>query len=166
MIMRRTWLRAVLVLLTSGLMVAGVGVSAASAHQATGDWRGNDTLCRASWCVRNGNLVRFWQAIVYADHPTLGTSFVDGGFGPNTHTYTVWWQQQNGLDDDGEVGPNTWGRANSRKGPAYPIRDENGVTWRYHYYGRYATVAMRQNASTGTWEFKNPANNTWTTTGH
>jgi hypothetical protein len=164
--MRRTWARLVLAVLASFVLVAGVGVSAASAHPAAGDWRGNNTLCRASWCVRNGNLVRLWQSLVWADHPSLGTSFIDGGFGTNTHNYTVWWQQQNLLDADGEVGPNTWGRANGKKGIAYPLGDENGVVWNYHYYGAYATVVLRQNQSTGIWQFKNPRTGVFTDTNH
>jgi hypothetical protein len=164
--MTRRMRRTVLVLLTSLVLVAGLGVSAASAHPATGDWRGNNTLCKASWCVRNGNLVRMWQALVYADHPSLGPEFIDGGFGPNTHNYTVWWQQQFGLHADGEDGPNTWGMAHTRKGPAYPLRDENGVTWHYHYYGRYATVVLRRNGSTGVWQFKNPRTGVFTDTNH
>jgi hypothetical protein len=164
--MARTWVRAVLVVLTSWVLVAGIGVNAASAHPATGDWRGNNTVCQAGWCVRNGNLVRLWQALVYADHPSLPPSFVDGSFGPNTHAYTVWWQRQFGLDDDGEVGPNTWGLANTRKGPAYPLGDGTGVVWRYHYYGRYATVVLRQNSATGVWQFKNPTTGVFIDTNH
>lgn len=47
-----------------------------------------------------GNVVKIWQII-------MGVS-ADGEFGSMTHNATIHFQGAHGLEQDGEVGPNTW----------------------------------------------------------
>jgi len=85
-------------------------------------WQNNPTLCQ-SGCTTQRNLIRFWQAILWADNIGGGISsesFADGRFGPNTHAKTKIWQDYDGHRDwggallsvDGRVGPRTWWSAN------------------------------------------------------
>ncbi|MCW6009902.1 peptidoglycan-binding protein [Micromonospora sp. CPCC 205371] len=84
-------------------------------------WRNNPTLCQ-SGCTTQRNLIRFWQAVLWADNVGggIGDSFVDGQFGSNTAAKTRLWQDvddhrdwnQQLLAVDGRVGPRTWYAAN------------------------------------------------------
>src|SRR5688572_7991071 len=85
-----------------------VSLTPTPAHAATGNWQTFNTTCQASWCVNNGNLVRLWQSILWADGKFGGTSDIDGGFGPRTHSATYSWQGSWGAGQDGQVGPITW----------------------------------------------------------
>jgi hypothetical protein len=102
------------------MMVSVVAGSATAANAAVdpGYWPNNPEICRASDCVKPTNLVKFWQSILWADSQgtePLPASFIDGGFGPNTHQATWRWQAyvgragENGqpLARDGRVGRNT-----------------------------------------------------------
>ena len=74
------------------------------------------------------DLVRFWQLIVWADGTTgtsSCTSFADGQFGSNTEAQTRTWQSRHGVGVDGQVGPQTWGKAKSR---LHAIPGESHVT--------------------------------------
>lgn len=55
-----------------------------------------------------GGEVTEWQNFLNSQGYNLT---VDGDFGDNTYNATVDWQQKNGLDVDGIVGENTWGKA-------------------------------------------------------
>ncbi len=74
------------------------------------------------------DLVRFWQLIVWADGTTGASScrsFADGQFGPNTDRHTRAWQARHGVGVDGQVGPQTWGKAKSR---LHAIPEDSNVT--------------------------------------
>ncbi|NHU86076.1 peptidoglycan-binding protein [Kocuria sp. JC486] len=43
------------------------------------------------------------------DHDEPANLSVDGKFGPATHNAVAGYQKSMGLDDDGVVGPKTWG---------------------------------------------------------
>jgi peptidoglycan hydrolase-like protein with peptidoglycan-binding domain len=55
-----------------------------------------------------GNEVSEWQKFLNSQGYDLS---VDGDFGDNTPAATTEWQRKNGLDADGIVGENTWGKA-------------------------------------------------------
>jgi len=98
-------------------VIAGTA-TAANAAVSPGYWSDNPEICQASNCAKPKNLVMFWQSILWADSQgqSIGYSFIDGGFGPNTHQATWRWQAyigrtgENGkaLTRDGRVGRNTW----------------------------------------------------------
>lgn len=152
--------------------VAGVGstlvASPASAHPVSWGWSDNHTLCTQSWCVRNGNVVRMWQAILWVDgfDNGQGTGFIDGGYGTNTHNQTFQYQYTYIGDNqsDGEVGPITWGFAQR-------FCDDwiSGSYTYYVYCGQPSgtrTMQMRENRSTGEWSFVNPRTGAWTGSSH
>nr|WSZ99519.1 peptidoglycan-binding protein [Streptomyces sp. NBC_00857] len=58
----------------------------------------------------HNNVVGMWQGILWADG-YLATSGRDCRFGPTTEAATKAWQKGHGLDDDGIVGPLTFGKA-------------------------------------------------------
>ena len=96
--------------------------STASAHPATGDLRNNHTLCTAC-AVRQGDIVGLWQTMLWADGflGQCGSSGVDGFFGQVTRRATINWQTNwnnthpgDRISADGIVGPQTWGRAESK----------------------------------------------------
>jgi hypothetical protein len=150
-------------------LVLGFGASPASAHPISWGWSDNHTLCAASWCVRNGNVVRLWQSILWVDGYDNGqnTAFIDGGFGNNTHGQTLNWQSRyvgsGGVD--GEVGPMTWGAA-SRFCDDWISGSYLYATYCGDPAAGSRSFQMRQNRSTGVWEFVNPRTGAWTGTSH
>ena len=156
-------------LLAVGLSAGTVLVATpASAHPVTWGWRDNHTLCTEGWCVRSGDVVRMWQAILWVDgfDHGLGTRFIDGQFGPNTDYETAFYQYVYIGDDqvDGEVGPITWGFAQT-------FCDDwiSGSYVYYTYCGQPSgtrSMLMRENRSTGEWSFVNPRTGAWTGTNH
>ena len=146
-------------------LVLGYGAAPAAAH-TTNPWSGTHTVCRASWCINTGNLVRLWQAILWADGYYGGTGNIDGQFGPNTHSATVAWQTDAGVGVDGEAGPQTWGRAQAR-GLVYDVSVPGGYH-RYYYRGAFAgrSFEVRQGLSGSPWQFRDPNSGTLRDTSH
>lgn len=150
-----------------------VGLAASPAQAATGSWSTNKTVCQASWCVNNGNLVRLWQAILWADGKFGSTTDIDGDFGPRTNSATISWQGDWWVDQDGEVGPKTWGRAEEGR---LDIDDEDAVCrggylyYTYHGWGptypNYRNFRLRLRCSDGYWFFVNPRTGVWTDTSY
>jgi peptidoglycan hydrolase-like protein with peptidoglycan-binding domain len=66
--------------------------------------------CANSW---NTDIVVMWQAILWAEE-LLGSSDIDGMFGPKTRDATKAWQSRFGLTADGLVGNATWRAADDR----------------------------------------------------
>jgi hypothetical protein len=148
-----------------------VGLAATPAYAANGDWRTFRTTCQASWCVNNGNLVRLWQAVLWADGKFSSTTDIDGAFGPRSHSATRAWQNSWGADDDGEVGPITWGRAQEGRLDLDPNGDIcSGGYYHYTYHGygpsypNYRNFRLRMRCSDLHWFFQNPRTGAWTDT--
>ena len=57
-----------------------------------------------------GDTVRAMQALLTGYGVSVGTSGLDGSFGPATCKALREYQTQNGLDPDGVCGPKTWGK--------------------------------------------------------
>ena len=57
-----------------------------------------------------GSTVRAMQALLTGYGVSVGTSGLDGSFGPATCKALREYQTQNGLDPDGVCGPKTWGK--------------------------------------------------------
>jgi peptidoglycan hydrolase-like protein with peptidoglycan-binding domain len=55
----------------------------------------------------SGSLVRFLQCLLIANNLALPGG-ADGSFGPNTQSAVIRFQQNNHLQVDGVVGPQTW----------------------------------------------------------
>lgn len=70
-------------------------------------------LCSGCGNSQGNDLVALWQVILYSEG-LLTMGQVDGYFGPTTKSATQAWQRRFGLDDDGRVGPSTWGAADDR----------------------------------------------------
>jgi peptidoglycan hydrolase-like protein with peptidoglycan-binding domain len=68
----------------------------------------------------HNSVVGLWQAILVADG-YLGRSDLECYFGPVTRDATMRWQADRGLDADGIVGPQTFGRADDN---LYWVGDE------------------------------------------
>lgn len=138
----------------------------ARADAAAGSWSDNHQLCQSSSCVRSGNIVRLWQAIVWADDLSgnVGTSFIDGEFGSNTAAKTRTWQDVMNVGIDGSVGPETWGEAYGavNRNTGFDTSTQTG----YFYYGYNRTFGLRKQNSNGVWTFLNPRTGTWTGTSH
>lgn len=91
------------------------------------------------------DLVRLWQLIVWSDGTTgkACNKFADGQFGSNTVAQTRAWQSRHGVGVDGQVGPQTWGKAKSRlhaipEDTYVDDRVEDGTgTRRYSFYYNY-----------------------------
>src|SRR5688572_8542437 len=160
--------RITVLLVTVTALVVGLGAS--PAHAATGDWTTNKMLCRASACVNNGDIVRLWQAILWADGNFGDVKEIDGDFGGRTHNATVAWQSDWWLDPDGEVGPLTWGRAQAGRLDLDPGGDVcSGGYYRYTYHGwgdgstypNYRNFKLRMRCSDRYWQFQNPLTGVW-----
>lgn len=168
--MRRLFQRSVIAAaLAATISAAGVvAATPASAHPVSGGWSDNHTLCAASWCVRGGNVVRMWQAILWVDgfDNGQGTGFIDGNFGPNTDSQTRRYQTAflGASQSDGEVGPRTWGAAtrlcDDRISGSYIV---------YTYCGQPVgtrSMQVREHRTTHEWSFVNPRTGVWTGTSH
>jgi Putative peptidoglycan binding domain len=149
------------------VVLAGVLVVAtpASAHSAAGSWSSNHMICQ-SCSVNRGNIVMMWQIILVSANATTDTcrSFADGQFGPKTAAATRTWQAWHGLAADAQVGPKTWGKAQSLL-----AFDVTAGDWDWYTYngGRFP-VTFRQNRFTLVWEFAPPSvgDSGWNDTGH
>lgn len=123
-----------------------------------GAWETFPTLCQASWCVNNGNLVAMWQSILWADGMFISTSSIDGDFGSKSNSATVTWQN-NFLPSDGgsgNVGPNTWRAATERLDVDGVDACQGGV-YRFIYRGWTGkNFRLTENCATFQWKFVNP----------
>jgi hypothetical protein len=160
--MRRSLVRAVVTLTAIGAFIVG---SAAPAQAADPDyWHLNPTICRG--CANtNTNLVRFWQAILWADNiggGISGTGFIDGAFGPNTESKTKSWQgvhsDWNGvrLVQDGRVGPRTWW-AGQWQGPVHCQPGNGPGEEDCTYYGDAGRLFHFERFENGGWIFYHPS---------
>ena len=161
-------LRRVMAAAGMGLALVIVGGAApATAHQATWGWYANHEICKFSGCVRNGNLVRMWQTILYVDGRFNSVSNIDGQFGPNTHNWTVQWQDRH-MDNDlsGRVGRNTWDRAWTmlEKYECVPETGEALAVYRNPALGRLQMFFM--DCTTGLWRWVDPSTGRWADTSH
>jgi hypothetical protein len=110
--------------LTGGIVLAAPAGAAPShgyvqgAGAVTDDWGDEGIFSRSDISV--GWAVGLWQAVLYADgaNESDGTDFdladIDCQFGPNTERATINWQRTHNVDDDGEAGPVTLGRADNK----------------------------------------------------
>ncbi|MET0423277.1 MAG: peptidoglycan-binding domain-containing protein [Actinoplanes sp.] len=87
--------------------IAGSGV-------LTDDWGDEGPISTTKRAYSGATLV--WQHVLQADG-FLGSSGDDCRFGPNTDSATRAWQRWKNLDDDGEVGPLTFGKADDNLRP-------------------------------------------------
>ena len=85
-----------------------------------------NSLCNGCPDSFNTDLVIMWQAILAADG-FLPVSEIDGQFGPITASATTRWQTRWGIDVDGEVGNQTWSKADNG------LYQSSGVGGRPHY---------------------------------
>jgi peptidoglycan hydrolase-like protein with peptidoglycan-binding domain len=84
--------------------IAGAGV-------LTDDWGDEGTI---SATTRNhSNAVWLWQVVLIADGYLTSIDDIDCRFGERTTAATIRWQRARGLEADGKVGPNTFGRADN-----------------------------------------------------
>ncbi|WP_285596653.1 peptidoglycan-binding domain-containing protein [Kineosporia sp. NBRC 101731] len=104
--------------------IAGAGV-------VTDDWGDEGTI---SASVRShSNAVFLWQAVLVSDG-YLTPSDADCWFGSDTTAATKKWQNDHGVDDDGSVGPLTFGKADDRltlSGGVVTFKGENGGTLKF-----------------------------------
>lgn len=155
--MRRTFVKAAVALAaTVGLIVGTAGTALANDPD---NWSSNRMLCQWSKCVKDSYLTMFWQSILWADNVGgVDVSTIDGQFGPNTHTRTERWQTRHGLQADGEVGPNTWGKAENNGRWVYAGMQGNNQL--YEYRGLARTVRSKI-LEGGLWIFENPKDKVW-----
>jgi hypothetical protein len=91
------------------------------ANTLTDDWGDHfdelgNSLCDGCADSNNTDLVLMWQAVLYSEN-YLNAADLDGYFGPRTDGATESWQSDaGGLQVDGWVGDQTWGRADGRLG--------------------------------------------------
>jgi len=166
----RTLVRALIAMAAVLAFGLGMGASPAAAHAVVGSWSDNHTLARSGY-TNSGNIVRLWQAIVWVGNTSLGSGFIDGQFGNNTHNQTVNWQllRMGPNEDDGIVGPRTWTAAQRF---CDDWTDGTYVYYRLNDWYRFPgscsgrTFDLRERISTGEWSFRNPNGGAWTGTGH
>ncbi|WP_125778019.1 peptidoglycan-binding domain-containing protein [Antribacter gilvus] len=122
--------------------------------------------------VRQGNLVGFWQNILYADSyitkclSVNSLHAIDGHFGSRSHQYTGYWQSHFGLTGDGIVGPNTWGNMWSRVYASNSSLGDGHVHYYKYYDGsfhdisfiRLTTTSAYDHALEGEWGFHSKSN--------
>ncbi|GLY28801.1 hypothetical protein Kisp02_21660 [Kineosporia sp. NBRC 101731] len=75
------------------------------------DWGDEGTI--SSTTRNHNNVVYLWQTVLASDG-YLSSSQVDCWFGANTKAATERWQRDHGVEVDGAVGPETFGRADDR----------------------------------------------------
>lgn len=150
----------------------GFSLAAASPASAHTDWVGSHTLCKeAVPCVNSGNLVLFWQRILWADE---GYSDLDGVFGPNTADATIHWQQiynsQNSpdIDVDGWVGLETWLAMQQNTYWGYRGTGSDSTYFYYTYRGRISgrSFLIRETIKDSITSFKMAGASSWTDTSH
>jgi hypothetical protein len=139
----------------------------ASAHPITGSWNDDGHVVgQASKYINSGDLVSFWQSILWADGKLASTASIDGHTGPQTHNATRAWQGSEQIGVDGVVGPQSWGRAQVRAQACGGDLDPNTGYFLYTYCGTSRTFDLRQQQSTGQWSFRSPRTSAWTGTNH
>jgi hypothetical protein len=142
-----------------GLEQSQVGIAAA------GPWRGFASTCRQGWCVNNGNLVRLWQSVLWADGMFSDLTEIDGEFGNKSHNWTLTWQSSwVPGDHSGIVGPNTWGAAEFQRVDLDPDGDicQGGVfRFTYHGFPTDRSFPLTMNCSSREWRFRNPRTGGW-----
>lgn len=149
------------------LVIGGSAVAQAGSYSSShGNLSAMPVL--GSGYVRQGNVVAFWQSILYADgHGNKCTSNspngIDGHFGSRTTGGTQTWQNRflGAGAGDGLVGPRTWGKAfaNTVYGGEY----EYGEAHDYVYVGLRDNVWYTRNFSPSflpenMWGFQSPSN--------
>lgn len=147
----------------AALLLSPLMTPAASADSVSWDWGDNHRLCQnSSSCVRTGNVVRLWQAIVYTAGGQFDLKFIDGDFGPWTKQITrqVW----------GSPSVEPWMWLNVQNNLRYTSGDCPGSTEYYQLVvtqpgGWDATLSLRMNCQ-GIWSFLNPRTLSWTGTSH
>jgi putative peptidoglycan binding protein len=85
------------------------------ADAVTDDWGDHfgelgNSLCNGCADSWNTDLVMMWQSILVSEG-LLGTGDIDGQFGPRTASATRSWQTRYGIGIDGQVGTQTWSKA-------------------------------------------------------
>ena len=95
--------------------------AARAAGEGDGAWTPRRTIRRGD----SGPAVREWQQVLRDDGHVL---LVDGLFGAVTHRETRGWQRDEGLTDDGIVGPLTWAAAAAAD--TQPEPSGLPITWR------------------------------------
>ncbi|MFE9648465.1 peptidoglycan-binding protein [Streptomyces sp. NPDC006365] len=105
----------------------------------TDDWGDEGPLST----TRNSHnsVVGLWQWVLWADG-YLPESGVDCHFGSQTRAATMKWQDDRGLDDDGIVGPATFGRA------------DNNLYWdeiEIRYNGKVRDLGSIYRTTSGMW---------------
>ncbi|MEV6385865.1 peptidoglycan-binding protein [Streptomyces sp. NPDC051773] len=78
----------------------------------TDDWGDEGPLSVNS--NSHNNVVLLWQVVLVSDGYLGSAADYDCRFGPRTQAATKAWQRANGLDDDGIVGPLTFGKADNK----------------------------------------------------
>lgn len=145
--------RAVLAPFIAAAILVAPLVSGASADPVGGytGWSGNHGL---PYAISAGDLVAFWQSILYVDGylSLCGSNGIDGYFGTGTGNATYNWQSAEGITADYTAGPQTWGQAN--------IYNFGGST----YYGTNQQLPLASGGA-GLF-FRNPVNTTFQTTDH
>lgn len=124
---------------------------------ATGAWSTFPMICNG--CGKSGNLVRLWQSVLWADGEFSSSTSIDGGFGPITDNATVSWQNSFLPSDGGtgEVGPHTWGAAQSQRLDVETDGLCKGGVVRFIYHGFIGrSFRLTNNCSTSAWLFINP----------
>lgn len=117
-------------------------------------------ICKAGLCsggISVGANVGVRQDILYSDGiaTRCGSTGIDGVFGTNTRSFTMSWQNQQGLSADGVVGSGTWGQADEY------LYQVSGSTTYYRYNGWNADPWFFQSGGNGPLYWKNPVTLTW-----
>jgi hypothetical protein len=124
------------------MLVATLAPALALTFGTQAEWSAFPELRKGRYT--GSDLVRFWQLIVWSDGTTgkACNSFADGQFGSNTDAQTRAWQSRHGVGVDGQVGPQTWGKAKFRVGWGWTDHFTDGHwirtvydTWQFHYCG-------------------------------
>lgn len=136
---------------TAATVVIAVGVVQSPAHASvaqgsvygsgtvTDDWGDEGPLSTTK--NRHNSVVGLWQGVLIADG-YLPASGLDCDFGPNTRAATIAWQSDRGLKADGEVGPQSFGRA------------DNNLFWNgseIRYNGSNSDLGSMYRNSAGRW---------------
>lgn len=116
----------------------------------TDDWGDEGMISRYSRAYSGAT--GMWQAVLWADGAIEqdGTTFdagdIDCEFGPNTQAATRNWQSRNGVGVDGEVGPQTFGKADNK---LVLTTWYGGDQFAVEYRGSLHTFRMVRNGTTG-----------------
>lgn len=134
-----------------GIIATPIPANAAVAYvdgagAVTDDWGNNPEICASSskcsnWSLYswNNNLVVLWQTVLFSDG-FLPASGIDGQFGSQTASATEAWQRwRGGLSVDGEVGFNTWSKADN-----YLVDTGD---YEVYYNGRYGRITFQRYGS-------------------